>query len=323
MAKQEDRRAGDAAAPQGLCSGDQAPENLNCQTQVAQAVADIIVPDEAERFLAVLDPQASGFTFQSFDDDCERKDGSLAHIIHGSLHQHWRELVRLNNRGAGIFVTVNETDLKGRKKENITKVRALFADLDGAPLDPVTTCDTPPHIIIESSPGRWPAYWLVSDVPLDQFETLQKAIAARFNGDKSVHDLPRVLRLPGFIHQKGEPFLSVLQNIDKERQPYTLAQMQEAFPPLAEPEPETTETAEEKHSQGGNGADRKQTHWGELNERALANLSAWVPLAFPTAKKTSLGYRVASADLGRGREEDLSLTSKGIKYFGYYPGCTG
>jgi hypothetical protein len=59
------------------------------------------------------------------------------------------------------------------------------------------------------------------------------------------------------------------------------------------------------------------SRWGELNERALGNLELWVPKLFPTARKTRKGgYRVASADLGRGREEDLSLTPRGIKYFG-------
>jgi hypothetical protein len=57
--------------------------------------------------------------------------------------------------------------------------------------------------------------------------------------------------------------------------------------------------------------------FGAVNERALANLGAWVPQLFPTAKRTRAGgYRVKSADLGRGREEDLSFTPKGIKYFG-------
>ena len=63
--------------------------------------------------------------------------------------------------------------------------------------------------------------------------------------------------------------------------------------------------------------ERVNSRWGELNERALANLDKWVPKLFPTAKRTrNGGYRVKSADLGRGREEDLSLTLKGIKYFG-------
>jgi hypothetical protein len=43
----------------------------------------------------------------------------------------------LNDRGAGVFVVINETDGKGRRNENITRVRSQFVDLDGAPLAPV------------------------------------------------------------------------------------------------------------------------------------------------------------------------------------------
>ena len=45
------------------------------------------------------------------------------------------------------------------------------------------------------------------DLPLDQFESVQKTLIARFDGDPAVHDLPRVMRLPGFYHHKHEPFL--------------------------------------------------------------------------------------------------------------------
>jgi D5 N terminal like/Bifunctional DNA primase/polymerase, N-terminal len=68
-----------------------------------------------------------------------------------------------------------------------------------------------------------------------------------------------------------------------------------------------------------NGGARRHadTAWGQLNERALANLDKWVPKLFPSATRTRKGgYRVPSADLGRGLEEDLSLTPNGIKYFG-------
>ena len=47
------------------------------------------------------------------------------------------ELERLNNGGAGIFVTINETNGRGRKGIDIVRVRALHTDLDGAPLGPV------------------------------------------------------------------------------------------------------------------------------------------------------------------------------------------
>ena len=47
------------------------------------------------------------------------------------------KLEDLNAAGMGVYCCVNMTDGTGRKKENITKVRAAVADLDGAPLDPV------------------------------------------------------------------------------------------------------------------------------------------------------------------------------------------
>jgi hypothetical protein len=85
--------------------------------------------DAAERFLAALDPSAERFTFQTFDDNKERAkryrkehsraDPNLTSIIHGSLTFCWNALVRFNKRGAGIYVTVNETDLKGREVKNI------------------------------------------------------------------------------------------------------------------------------------------------------------------------------------------------------------
>lgn len=65
-----------------------------------------------------------------------------------------------------------------------------------------------PHIIIESSPSRFHAYWFVEHVPLEKFESIQKSLAKRFNADSSVCDLPRLMRLPGFFHRKGELFCS-------------------------------------------------------------------------------------------------------------------
>lgn len=57
-----------------------------------------------------------------------------------------------------------------------------------------------------------------------------------------------------------------------------------------------------------------------VNDAAMANLAAWVPVLFPKArvKQTvhGAGYRVASRDLGRELEEDIAITPKGIQDFG-------
>jgi len=112
-----------------------------------------MAPDKAEAatFLAALDPSALEFTFQTFDDNSERKSVSLTQVLHGSLDQHFETLVALSAQGAGIFVTINETDGRGRKAENVTRVRAVFVDTDGAPQEPIEA--VLPHIVVESSPG--------------------------------------------------------------------------------------------------------------------------------------------------------------------------
>ena len=111
-------------------------------------------------------------------------------MLHGTLDEHWDELVRLNARGAGIFVTVNETDGKGRKKENITRIRALWqeADRGDEPELPVE-----PHITIQSSPGKYHRYILVDDAPLDEVKGVQQRLVDDYGSDPNAKDISRVL----------------------------------------------------------------------------------------------------------------------------------
>ena len=177
---------------------------------------------QAQDFLSLL---AGGepVTFQTFDDG-ETKKPKLARILHGTLEQHAAALTAFNAQGAGVFVMVNRGDLQGRKAENVSAVRALFVDLDGAPLEPVKQAALEPHLIVESSQERFHAYWMVKDCELAQFTSLQAALAEKFDGDIKVKDLPRVMRLPGFWHRKGNPFQTKVMQT-KSVQPYTTAKI--------------------------------------------------------------------------------------------------
>lgn len=183
--------------------------------------------EQACIFLARL---GKGFSFQTFSDSRHQR-ASMARVLHGSLTQHGATLARLNAQGAGVFVMVNDGDGRARKASNVQRVRACFADLDGAPLAPVQAFQLQPHIVVESSPGRWHAYWLTDDTPLELFKPMQQAIARRFDADPKVCDLSRVMRLPGFFHNKGKPFLSrvIAQHYCA---PYPHATMCEAFGPV-------------------------------------------------------------------------------------------
>lgn len=171
---------------------------------------------EARRFLAMVAPTGP-ITFQTFSDRKPKGRDPLARVLHGTLDEHTPELIQLNEAGAGVFFMVNEGDgiiHKGKKTcrvtENVVAVRALFVDLDGAPLQPLIECPLPPKIIVESSPGHYHGYWPGIPCSLEAFAPSQVGLARRFGGDESVADLPRVLRLPGFLHQKGEPFMTRL-----------------------------------------------------------------------------------------------------------------
>ena len=155
-------------------------------------------------------------TFQTFTDSKKLKEkykgnGSndpYARVYHATLSNLDSLLGKLkdlnSSKPVGVYLMVNEGDGKGRCADNVTKVRAAYVDLDGSPLEPVMAYL--PHLVVESSPGKYHAYWLLDDCPLDQFTPIQKALINKFQGDKAVHDLPRVMRVPGFFHHKGEPF---------------------------------------------------------------------------------------------------------------------
>lgn len=177
---------------------------------------NIFKPDigMAQQFLNKL--SEDNFTFQTFDDN-KTKDPRKSKVLHGSLIQHSEELIRLNLNGAGVFVMVNCGDgvihsgkNTCRTNDNIIAVRALFADADGSPIGPILERCPPPHILVESSPGKWHIYWIVNDTKLEEFKPRQIALATSLGTDPSVNDLARVLRVPGFYHQKSVPFMSRL-----------------------------------------------------------------------------------------------------------------
>lgn len=189
-------------------------------------------PDSADanRFLTALDPNATRWTFQTFDDSAEKRP-ELAGVLHGSLAGKWDALCARSRRGAGVFVTINATDFAGRKESNITRVRALFADFDQAGRDPrgeLNELPFPPSMLICSSPGKWHAYWMVDGIEVGEFTAFQAAVIARLGSDSKIKDLSRVLRLPGFDHAKGDRHRVVIEELAGHR--YTRDDMLAQFP---------------------------------------------------------------------------------------------
>lgn len=183
--------------------------------------------NQAEIFLKTLDPKADEFTFQTFNDCKHKPDRSLSRIITGKPRLILPELKALNRRGAGIFVTVNETDGKGRSLKNIVRPRAVWGEFDdGPPL----ICPLEPSIVVESSPDKYHYYWLVNDLTHETHQNTMDHLVKEYASDPNAKDLSRVLRVPGFLHQKSTPQLSRL--IETTSYVYSSSQIKNAFPPL-------------------------------------------------------------------------------------------
>lgn len=187
-------------------------------------------PKPAVRYIQALTGYyASTVTLQSFDDR-PTKRRELAKIRGGALKELWPWVEALQSAGAGVFCTVNATTQGRRTAADVQAVRALFCDFDGQEPPP---WHLQPSMVIQSGHGKH-AYWLVDDCPLPAFSAAQKRLALHYGSDLKVHDLPRVMRLPGTLHQKdSEPRMVTILRL--QREVYRTAQIMDGIADLPEP----------------------------------------------------------------------------------------
>lgn len=171
---------------------------------------------EAQRFLDILDPGADRWHFRTFPDS----GSGGGKNSYGTLDEVATDLQLDNGNGRGVFVVVNEG---GHKDADITRIRAVFADFDGTPMP--EEFELAPQLLVESSPDKYHAYLLADGLDVDAFKPTQQNIAACYDSDPSVCNPSRVMRVPGFIHWKGEPFRSRIIH-ESGAPPHTAAQVE-------------------------------------------------------------------------------------------------
>ena len=138
----------------------------------------------------------------------KRKD-LPAHNYRGTFDEMRYTLQKYNNDGYGIFCTVNALDGKGREIINVQHIRAHMVDLD----NPLTSesnyqkaVTSGANFTVQTSPGKYHIYWKVQPYTGNEFfKLIQRKLAQLYDGDKTIIDPTRVMRVPGFIHAKGEP----------------------------------------------------------------------------------------------------------------------
>jgi len=184
-----------------------------------------------------------GGVFQTFKDKPEAK--GYAEVI---LEYNEEYLRKVNSLGCGVYFTPNAFK-GGRKKELLTKINAIYADLDlgkegqgevtmleRAGLSNEVRRKFEPNFIIVTKNGIQPIWLLDEDKTDEETQELftnvangiiewSKTVGAM--GDQ-VKDTTRVLRLPNFYHMKGDPYLCKAYEYHEKKT--TLKEMAKVFP---------------------------------------------------------------------------------------------
>lgn len=160
--------------------------------------------------------------FQSFSKKEGLKQQSKLHK--GKLSKKMKgQLVAANIAGMEVAMMVNSGT--ARRSDAVTRVVSLFADFDSGKQtkEQLLKLQIKPHLIVETSPRKFHAYWLIKDCDLKQFSRVMKALAEKLGSDPKVCDLVRVMRMPGtYNHKYKPPFLAKIVHQKNDAKPIRL-----------------------------------------------------------------------------------------------------
>jgi hypothetical protein len=159
----------------------------------------------------------------------EKMENSLGPLVYYKSFNEIRSvLIELNDVGYSIFVTVNHSGCTSRCISDMKQGRGVWIDVDEKNAEPnhildlvgvLKTIVPSPHMVVRT-PGGWHCYFVFpTPVTFDQASIhlskslllgLQQSYQA-YGADSKVCDIPRIMRVPGFFHWKGDPILVTLE----------------------------------------------------------------------------------------------------------------
>ncbi len=188
----------------------------------------------------------------------------------------FKEADQWNEKGWGIFWTVNKFN-GPRRKENCTDVISWAIDLDAGSkpeqIERIRAIPVIPSCVNETARGYHVYFDAQAGAEPENYRDIVERLVDAYNADKNAKDLCRILRVPAYLHWKGEnPF--GIKSVFRSEQSYTESEMRKAFPKaeLVEKEFEQkTELRRELKFTGSN--DLWERVWSMDCEQALARLS--------------------------------------------------
>jgi P4 family phage/plasmid primase-like protien len=176
----------------------------------------------------------------AFLDDADKCAVPDAGTFHGKVHDCLEKLGNLQSSyiqqgkdpiNISMHITLNRTNLLGRKSNNIESCRVLAVDLDGVPQEKLDAAlALYPHAVVQSSEpgtGKFHCYWrLDSGFSLWQWKRLQLAFGFYLSGDLNLDQVTKTLRVPGISRYTktgtpGSAWLPTLHRINNETCPWS------------------------------------------------------------------------------------------------------
>lgn len=183
---------------------------------------------------------------------------------------------RLNADGFGIFHAANSFDDR-RTVCNLTSIDWWFVELDDGSkeeqLAKLTALELRPSWVIESKRG-YHAYWRPRETTVEQWKRIVRwGLVPSLGSDPKATDVSRILRAPGYLHQKDrtEPFL--VRTVWRNPAVYSEEQMLEAFPSQEPARPVRRDVGDcqgfwprVSNLDGRDGIERLSGHWSVRGE---------------------------------------------------------
>lgn len=163
-------------------------------------------------------------------------------IKQNALPKALQTLKKYNDSGSDIYFTPNEGSgewnderkVACHSTKNIINLTSIFLDLelaDGSDPIPALTafCKDSflkPSHVIETSKNRYHVYWVLESVPatkenVTKWQQVQALLHAKLSSDRTMTDIPQLLRIPDFTNQKHS---SVVKLKHSKEYTYTLTE---------------------------------------------------------------------------------------------------
>ncbi|WP_186150771.1 phage/plasmid primase, P4 family [Burkholderia gladioli] len=150
---------------------------------------------------------------------------------YGTLEQLKPVLVDWSSQGLEAYMLVPTTSGKGHGNSHIQHTWALAVDFDkGLPAEIRADSPVAPTFLIETSPARYHAVWLLNQqCEPDEARRANFLLAMRLGGDPAFARKGQLVRLPGFANRKYEDHTVRLVPGYNRREPYEFPELMEAF----------------------------------------------------------------------------------------------